>query len=61
MPLCVSSSHEPRPAVYRWWSHGGRYSHDLCVGCCGWWLEGALEDDELTPHGIELLTAVRSD
>lgn len=56
MMLCASRTHEPRPAAYRWWTHGGRYVHDLCVSCCGWWLIGALEDDEMTPHRIEALT-----
>jgi hypothetical protein len=47
---------EPAPAVYRWWTHGGRYWNDLCESCSGWWLIGLLEGGDPLPHGIELLS-----
>lgn len=51
---CWRTSKNPvRLAVYRWWTHGGADSNDLCTGCAVSWLGIADEDDSLRPARID--------
>ena len=57
-PCCSaawSNVHPQKAAYVKWWTHGMRYAHYLCLNCCGWWLLNALDDPGLTPDAIELL------
>ena len=47
------------PAIYRWHTHAGLYSNDLCDSCCGHWLADALDDGGLMPSSVELLPETR--